>query len=229
MAIARLCYFNIRKIMYLPQIFSETNPTVLSDFIQTHPLGTLISLQNGVPQADLLPFYVVQDGDKITLVTHIAKANPLAHHAHKADVMVLFYGEQGYITPNWYPTKHIHHRHVPTWNYEVVEVRGQATLFDDFKGLMRAVGTLTNIHEKEQPTAWKMKDAPADYLADELKDIVGLTIDVDTMVGKFKLSQNREQVDFDGVVSGLTKSGQAKLAQAVARTRYQMSDNDDSK
>lgn len=215
--------------MYLPPIFTETDPAILTDFIQAHPLGTLISLQNGVPQADLLPFYVVQDGDKITLVAHIAKANPLAHHAHKADVMVLFYGEQGYITPNWYPSKHIHHRHVPTWNYEVVEVRGRMSLFDDAKSLMRAVGTLTNIHEKEQPTAWKMKDAPADYLADELKNIVGLTIEVGTMMGKFKLSQNREQADFDGVVSGLTERGQTKLAQAVARTRYHIKDNDDSK
>lgn len=205
--------------MYLPPIFTENDPTILTKFIQTHPLGTLISLQNGAPQADLLPFYVVQDGDKLTLIAHIAKANPLANHAHGADVMVLFYGEQGYITPNWYPSKQIHHRHVPTWNYEVVEVRGRASLFDDVKGLMRAVGTLTNIHEKEQKTAWKMKDAPADYLADEIQGIVGLTIEVDTMVGKFKLSQNREQADFDGVVSGLAESGQVGLAGSVTRTR----------
>lgn len=215
--------------MYLPPIFTETNPIILTDFIQTHPLGTLIGLQDGIPQADLLPFYVVQDGDKLTLIAHIAKANPLASHVDNTQVMVLFYGEQGYISPNWYPTKHIHHRHVPTYNYEVVEVRGRASLFDDIKGLMRAVGTLTNIYEKTQDTPWKMKDAPADYLADELKNIVGLTIEVGTMVGKFKLSQNREEVDFDGALLGLTECGQTELAQAVARTRYQMSDNDELK
>lgn len=205
--------------MYLPPIFTETNSAILTDFIKAHPLGTLITVQNGVPQADLLPFYLVQDGDKTTLVAHFAKANPLADDVNGADVMILFYGEQGYISPNWYPSKQIHHRHVPTWNYEVVQVRGRACVFDDVKGLMRAVGTLTNIHEATQDTPWKMKDAPADYLADEIQGILGLTVEVREMVGKFKLSQNREQGDFDEVVKGLTESGKVGLAKAVANTR----------
>lgn len=64
-----------------------------------------------------------------------------------------------------------------------------------------------------------MKDAPADYLADEIQGILGLMVDVGEMIGKFKLSQNREQGDFDSVVQGLTDSGQVGLAKAVARTR----------
>lgn len=205
--------------MHLPPLFTETDRTVLTDFIKAHPLGALISIKDGTPQADLLPFYVVQQDDTLTLIAHFAKANPLADYVNGADVMILFYGEQGYITPNWYPSKHVHHRHVPTWNYEVVQVRGRASVFDDVKGLMRAVGTLTNIHESTQDTPWKMKDAPADYLAEEIQGILGLTIDVGEMIGKFKLSQNREQGDFDSVVQGLTDSGQMGLAEAVARTR----------
>lgn len=204
--------------MYLPEIFSENDPAKLTAFIKAHPLGTLISTQDGVVQADLLPFYVLDDGT-LTLVAHFAKANPLADFVHDSDVLVLFYGEQGYITPNWYPSKQVHHRHVPTWNYEVVQVRGKASVFTDKKGLMRAVGTLTNIHEKEEPTPWAMKDAPRDYLEQELQGILGLTITVNEMVGKFKLSQNREQADFDGVVQGLNDSGQVGLSGAVAGTR----------
>nr|WP_115006811.1 FMN-binding negative transcriptional regulator [Moraxella lacunata] len=82
---------------------------------------------------------------------------------------------------------------MPTWNYEVVQVRGRAGVFDDVKGLMRAVGTLTNIHESTQDTPWKMKDAPADYLADEIQGILGLTVDVGEMVGRFKLSQTESR------------------------------------
>ena len=158
-------------------------------------------------------------GDPPPLIAPFANAIHLADYANGTDVWIRFQGEQGYITPNWYPSKHVHHRHVPTWNYEVVQVRGRASVFDDVKGLMRAVGTLTNIHESTQDTPWKMKDAPADYLAEEIQGILGLTIDVGEMIGKFKLSQNREQGDFDSVVQGLTDSGQMGLAEAVARTR----------
>lgn len=202
--------------MYLPQIFHQTDPKKLIDLIQTHPLGTLISLKDGVPQVDHLPFYLVQKDDQYQLVAHFAKANPLAQYVDGQEVLVVFMGEQGYISPNWYPSKHIHHRHVPTWNYQTVHVRGTAQLFDDKKSLMRAVGTLTNIHESTQSTPWKLKDAPADYVAQELQAVVGLVVSVGDMVGKFKLSQNREQADFKSVVANLRQEGQTPLAQAMA-------------
>lgn len=205
--------------MYLPELFTENNPAILKDFMKAYPLGTLISLNDGVPQADLLPFYLVEEDETVTLITHFSKENPLAGHVHDSEVMVLFYGERGYISPNWYPSKQIHHRHVPTYNYEVVQVRGRASVFHDMKSLTRAVGTLTNIHEQSQPTPWKMKDAPKDYLAQNLQEILGLSIKVSEMIGKFKLSQNRETDDFNSVVQGLKDSNQSALADAIAKTR----------
>lgn len=85
--------------MRLPPLFTETDRTILTDFIKTHPLGTLISTKDGTPQADLLPFYVAQQDDSLTLIAHFAKANPLAEYVNGADVMMLFYGEQGYTRP----------------------------------------------------------------------------------------------------------------------------------
>lgn len=205
--------------MHTPAIFTETDPIKLKTLIQHYPLATLISVQDGVPQADHLPFYLVDDGNKWTLIAHIAKANPLAAYVDGQDVLITFMGEQGYISPSWYPTKQEHHRHVPTWNYQTVHVRGTARTFSDAKSLLRAVGTLTGIHEATQPTPWKMADAPRDYLMDELGGIVGLAVDVREIVGKFKLSQNREQVDFDGIVENLEQQGQTGLAKAVADTR----------
>lgn len=210
--------------MYLPQIFCETDTDTLLELIRQYPLGMLISIQDGIPQADYLPFYVVQDNDELTLIAHFAKANPLAKFVDGADVLVVFMGEQGYISPNWYPTKQDHHRHVPTWNYQTIQVRGRATIFNDTKELMRAVGTLTSIHETKtanttKQTPWKMADAPKDYLQEQLTDIVGLSISVHEMVGKFKLSQNREPVDFNAIITSLQQTGQENLAQAIKNTR----------
>ena len=204
--------------MYHPKLFKITNITTLIELIQQHNLGMMITLQDGVMQSDHLPFYVVQHDDTITLIAHIARANPLATLLHTGvqNVLVVFRGEHGYISPNWYPSKHIHHRHVPTYNYRVVQVHGQAQLINERKFITRAVGTLTNLQEANEPTPWAMKDAPDDYLADELSHIVGLQITVTHIEGKFKLSQNREQADLDNIVATLHEKGQHALADAMS-------------
>lgn len=209
----------MRTAMYTLDIFTETDRSTLKALLQAHPLGTLISLKDGVPQADHLPFYLIDDGANWTLMAHFAKANPLASYVHEQDVLVIFTGEQGYISPNWYPSKHIHHRHVPTWNYQVLHLRGKACLFTDTKSCLRAVGTLTNIHEKNESTPWAIKDAPRDYIQAELADVVALRIDVIDIEGKFKLSQNRDDNDFAQVVQSLHDKGAVSLATAINRTR----------
>ncbi|OOR89788.1 transcriptional regulator [Moraxella caviae] len=204
--------------MYTPEIFAENDKDNIKEILNNYSLGTLISLdENGAPQADHLPFYLLENDDQWTLIAHFAKANPLANYIDGARVLVIFQGADGYVSPNWYPSKQIHHRHVPTWNYQTVHLRGTAKIFNDIKGLMRAVGTLTNIHEATQPTPWKMKDAPRDYLDEEIGGIVGLSIKIDEIVAKFKLSQNREPEDLAGTVAGLQDSGNVKLAEAVQK------------
>lgn len=60
-----------------------------------------------------------------------------------------------------------------------------------------------------------MSDAPSDYIAAELKEIIGIEIEIQHMIGKFKLSQNRDQADAVNVVNNLEKQGQIQLAEAV--------------
>ncbi len=173
---------------------------------------------------DVLPFLLVQDdAGEFVLLTHIAKNNPSHQRLNGQSVLLLFYGENGYISPNYYPSKAIHHRHVPTWNYQVVEVRGRASVFEDNKSLVALLGKLTKKHEADQTVPWAMKDAPKDYLAQELADIVGVKVSINHMVGKYKLSQNREADDLAGVVTGLQQAGQDNLANEVLKA-YQKRD-----
>jgi len=88
-------------------------------------------------------------------------------------VLVVFRGVQGYISPNWYPGKHETHRRVPTWNYEVVHAHGTIHVRDDEKFVRGVVARLTRQHEADQAEPWKMGDAPADYIAEQLSHIVG--------------------------------------------------------
>ena len=207
--------------MYLPQHFAEPRVDELHRIIREHPLGMLVTTGPAGLDANHIPFeFDAERGPHGTLLAHVARANPLCtEFAAGADVMVVFRGVQGYISPNWYPSKHETHRLVPTWNYEVVHAHGRLRLVDDEKFVRGIVARLTRRHEAPEPQPWKMGQAPADYLDQMLRAIVGVEIEVVRLECKRKLSQNREARDVDGAVQALQERGQAALSSAMAEAR----------
>ncbi len=207
--------------MYLPQHFAEPRVDELHRIIREHPLGMLVTTGPAGLDANHIPFeFDAERGPHGTLLAHVARANPLCtEFAAGADVMVVFRGVQGYISPNWYPSKHETHRLVPTWNYEVVHAHGRLRLVDDEKFVRGIVARLTRRHEAPEPQPWKMGQAPADYLDQMLRAIVGVEIEVVRLECKRKLSQNREARDVDGAVQALQERGQVALSSAMAEAR----------
>jgi len=139
-----------------------------------------------------------------------------------AEVLVIFQGPDGYISPNWYPSKHETGREVPTWNYAVVHVHGRLQVIDDAAWIRQFLETLTDRHEAQQPKPWHVSDAPADHVEKSLKAIVGIAITIERIEGKFKLSQNHPVRNQAGVVDGLRQrdgDGDAELAQLMAHTK----------
>jgi transcriptional regulator len=111
------------------------------------------------------------------------------------------------------------HRFVPTWNYEVVHARDKLTVRDDEKFLRGVLARLTRRHEAAEPKPWKMGDAPPDFLEGMIKAVVGIEIRITHLEGMAKLSQNREQRDFDGAVQALQGKGSKHEALAQAMTK----------
>ena len=207
--------------MYLPPHFSEPRVEELHRIVREHPLGVLVTHGPAGLDANHIPFELDPErGPHGTLLAHVARANPLCtEFAGGADVMVVFRGVQGYISPNWYPSKHETHRQVPTWNYEVVHAHGRLRLVDDEKFVRGIVARLTRRHEATGPKPWRMGEAPADYLDQMLRAIVGVEIEVVRLEGKRKLSQNREARDVDGAVRALQERGQEALSSAMSGAR----------
>lgn len=205
--------------MYLPEHFAETRLEELHRIIRQHPLGMLVTHTASGLDANHLPFELDPDGGPHgTLRGHIARANPLWKEiADGATVLVVFRGAQGYVSPNWYPSKHETHRSVPTWNYEVVHAHGRIRLIDEVGFVAGVVARLTQLHEAAEPRPWRMADAPRDYIEQMLSMVVGVQIELTSLSGKRKLSQNRDARDFDGVVRALQERGQDGLASAMAR------------
>ncbi|MBS3996249.1 MAG: FMN-binding negative transcriptional regulator [Hydrogenophaga sp.] len=204
--------------MYRPTAFEEDRPEVLHALMADHPLGQLVTHGPEGLDANPIPFeFDAAAGPQGTLRAHVARANPLWQQAAGAEVMVIFQGAQGYISPNWYPSKPEHHRHVPTWNYAVVHAHGPLRVMDDERFVRGLVARLTREHEQrsQQPRPWKMGDSAPDFIDGMLKAIVGIEIPLTRLTGKFKLGQNRETRDRLGAADGLAALGHEALAQAM--------------
>lgn len=205
--------------MYTPAHFAEERPEALHQLICDYPLGLLCRQGPQGLDADHLPFLLdAERGPQGTLVAHVARANTLWREVPAGgavDALVVFRGQHGYISPNWYPSKHETHRAVPTWNYEAVHVHGRLTVHDDERHVRGVVARLTRRHEATEPRPWKMGDAPADYLNEMLRAIVGIELAITRIEGKRKLSQNRTAPDRDGAVAALRERGHGALAQAM--------------
>jgi transcriptional regulator len=206
--------------MYLPEMFPKPRPEELFRLMREHPLGMLVTHTASGLEANHLPFLLDEDrGTSGTLIAHVARANPIWREVGDgAEVLVVFRGAQGYISPNWYPSKQETHRHVPTWNYEVVHAHGRIRVRDDEKFVRGVVARLTRTHEAGEPHPWKMTDAPDDYITEQLSHIVGIEVELTRVEGKRKLSQNRDQRDFESTVSALEERGHSELASAMKRT-----------
>jgi transcriptional regulator len=120
-----------------------------------------------------------------------------------APVLVVFQGENAYITPSWYATKRETGKVVPTWNYAVVQVRGTAKVIDDAGWLRTQIEALTGEHEGPRPAPWSVGDAPDAFVAAQLKGIIGVEIEITDIEGKWKVSQNRPKQDIAEVAEGL--------------------------
>lgn len=206
--------------MYLPPHFHETRPEHLHRVLREHPLGTLVTQGGDGLDADHLPFEFDPDvGPHGLLVGHVARANPVWQRCPTGTaVLVIFHGTQSYISPNWYPSKHETHRLVPTWNYEVVHAHGVMTVRDDARFVRGVVARLTRRHEATEAAPWKMGDSSAEFIDGMLRNIVGIEIAITSLVGKFKLSQNRETDDRIGAADALQARGHENMAKRMRPT-----------
>lgn len=203
--------------MYVPAHFAERRPEELQRILREHPLGMLVTQGSDGLDANHLPFeYDPAAGPHGTLIAHVARANPLWQRCPTgSQVLVVFRGAEGYISPSWYPSKHEAHRQVPTWNYEAVHAHGKLIVRDDERFVRGVVARLTRRHEAGEPQPWKMTDAPADYIDNLLQHIVGIEVAVTSLEGKAKLSQNKQARDRLHAAETLAARGHGELAQAM--------------
>jgi transcriptional regulator len=209
--------------MYVPRYFEQPRLDIVHEAIERIQVATLVTIGTEGPFVSHLPMMLERESGPFgKLVGHLARANPHWKAADGLPALAIFFGPNGYISPNWYPSKRETQKVVPTWDYIAVHARGTLQTFEEPERLRAFVTALTNLHESSSAHPWHIDDAPEPYVESQLKAIVGLELPIDTLIGKWKLSQNRPGDDIDGVIRALREigdEGSLELAREVERAR----------
>jgi transcriptional regulator len=174
--------------LYVPPLFRVEDRAALYAFMEQHAFGTLVTSGPSGMHVSHIPFLPERGDDgAIRLLGHVARANEQWKALEDAQhITAIFQGPHAYISPTWYAA----HPSVPTWNYSVVHAHGKARLMDEAE-LHDLLMRLSTIYEAGNAKPWRMSELPPAYVDSMLKMIVGFEIEVESLEGKFKLSQNR--------------------------------------
>ena len=207
--------------MYQPDHFRVTDLLEMHALMRARPLATLVSAGSLGLYATHLPT-VLKDDELFGIIEcHLARANPhWKDLAEGTEALMIFQGPEGYITPNWYPSKTDQGKVVPTWNYAVVHAYGRPEVMEDKNWLRRHVTELTAQQETNEVKPWALSDAPESFIEVMLRGIIGFRFAFTRLEGKWKMSQNRQATDRNGVARGLKTRGQGddlEMAELVSR------------
>jgi transcriptional regulator len=201
--------------MYVPQHFAMPDHQ-LQELLVHAGAGDLVTATPDGLLVTLVPFvFDPSVGQSGALLGHLARNNEQWRQPVTGEALVILRGPDTYVSPSWYASKAEHGRVVPTWNYVTAHVYGDLVVHDDPGWVRDLVGRLTRKHEAGRDEQWAVTDAPAPFIAGQLRAIVGVELRITRIEAKAKLSQNRSTADIDGVVRGTGADGEPAMAQAV--------------
>ena len=203
--------------MYVNPHFIERELPVLHDTIEAVRFGVLVICADG-PLAAHIPFVLHPDeGAYGTLVAHVAARDPLARHLDgEHEALAIFSAPRAYISPRWCPSGGL-----PTYNYLAVHAHGRPHRLEDPDAVLGHLGEIVDVHEQRFSHPWSLASVAEDYVAERLPHITAFRLEIDSLQGKRKLSQNRTAEDREGIIGGLReRAGDDDLAIAEAMAGY---------
>lgn len=192
--------------MYRPTAFQEDNVDKLISFMKANSFATLVSIVDSVPCASHIPLVVTSQEDTVKLSGHLAKQNPQWQAFDTAESLTIFTGAHAYISPTLYEK----HESVPTWNYIAVHAYGvpQIITFNDTpESMEKMIEAMIDTYEADYKSLWHgLSDG---FREGMMNGIIGFEMTVTRLEGKYKLSQNRSQIDQQNVSNALLQSTDA--------------------
>ena len=188
--------------MHIPKHFEEHDLYEIASLVKEFGFATLVSVTEGFPRATHIPLELVIDKEgNWKLYGHIARANTQwRDFADQPEVLAIFLGPHSYVSPSWYD-----HKNVPTWNYKAVHLSGKAQIIEGaaLEAVLRAMMNRYETAHAEKPLAYD--ELPRELMDKDLRGIVGIEIAVSKIEAVSKLSQNRNEASYEGVMENLKK------------------------
>ncbi len=183
--------------MYTPKLYREEDRAKIIEFLKQNEFAILVTYDGEKPTASHLLVEVFEEGERIFINGHMSRANPLWKTFEKnAETLTIFHGPHTYISPTWY-----NHVNVPTWNYQAVHVYGKTRIVEDYDEAYHILKRLTDRHETT--AHYKIETLPQDFVAKEIKGVVAFQIEVTRFDANYKLSQNRDNEDYQNIIANL--------------------------
>jgi transcriptional regulator len=187
--------------MYIPDIFINENQEEIKDFLQKNSFGILVNQTNGKLWATHIPLELdTNENRKQVLYGHISKQNPQwESFADNNKVLAIFSGPHSYISSSWYD-----HESVPTWNYIAVHIYGTIKIIEG-EAVIESLKKLVDKYEKNSENPVRVEDLSKKTIM-QTRGIVAFEIEINEIQAKHKLSQNRDEKNYDNIISELKKT-----------------------
>jgi transcriptional regulator len=181
-----------------------TDPAELRRIIELNPWATLVS---DAADGLVASHYVVlldDERDDLTVVGHVGRPDDLIHGLGDREILLVFQGPHGYISPGWYGDAQA----VPTWNHVSVHLSGVPEILSDVENL-RVLERMVDVFENRMPNPRGMWQLPNDdaFVTRLAAGTVGFRLTPSKVVAKRKLSQNKPAETIDEVIAALEGGG----------------------
>ena len=186
--------------MYIPEVYKNENQLDIQNFIHQNGFGILVNQTNGKLWATHIPLLLEEKDGKQILVGHVSIENPQAESFKTNDeVLVVFSGVHSYISSSWYD-----HENVPTWNYLAVHVYGKLKIHS-LEETIEALKRLVDKYEAKSEKPVRVEDLSKKTML-QARGIISFEIEITSIEAMKKLSQNRDDKNYQNIISKLEKS-----------------------
>ena len=194
--------------MYTPEIYKNENQEEIKKFLQENSFGILINQTNGKLWATHIPLELDTNENGATILSgHISKENPQWNGFIDNDqVLAVFSGPHSYISSSWYD-----HENVPTWNYIAVHVYGKIKIIEG-ETVIESLKKLVDKYEQKSENPVRIEDLSQKIML-QSRGIVAFEIEITEIQATRKMSQNRDEKNYQNIISELEK---ANTNQSVA-------------
>ncbi|MGG4491074.1 FMN-binding negative transcriptional regulator [Metabacillus idriensis] len=202
-------------IVYIPKQYRMNHDEAVQ-IMKSNPFALLITVYKYRPLATHIPLEIREEEGKIYVTGHIAYGNMQKKNLdNNSDVLLIFQGPHAYFSSSWYQCEE-----VPTWDYLAVHAYGIARVINGDE-LKLALDVMHKHYESHRDNGRTWDTFDPELLKSEMKGIVGLEIEITSIQGMAKMSQNRNETDYKLIVKELEKSHEQEEIQVAQWMREQ--------